>query len=264
MASLHLCSQEWVDHFSHYLRTSFLRVSVSCSGGRRFPMVSSPWSIVPYFSGGSFSLASPMLYSIHSLIMRPIGPSFSMRWLPISPLHSGSFSNSSDTNSSHSCRFFSEFYELGRMECISENLGPFDQTNIVWISENIFSTNEKEVDERLESIEIKMIDVISILLIIYIGWTSDYERWIMQVISHECSYECTFPSTKISQEKYLLPRNKREKKFRNSIFWNISIYVNRIVIHILHEVSFCAMLMRVFIIPSYASQSCTNKCSAPE
>ena len=103
-------------------------------------------------------------------------------------------------------------------DTLIEYLWPFYEADTVWICENIFSTDEREVSERFEAVEIKVIDILPILLIVYIGWTSDYEGWIMEVTPQECSNECALPTTEISREKYPLSSNKGKKKFRNSTF----------------------------------------------
>ncbi len=85
------------------------------------------------------------------------------------------------------------------MNC--EYLGPFDETDIFLIVEDISSTDTVEILENIESIEIEMIDILSIFLIVCIGWTA-YNHIPIGIESSEYrAYERSFSSTEISDKK---------------------------------------------------------------
>lgn len=110
-------------------------------------------------------------------------------------------------------------FEEGNMKCfccqvmISEYLRPFDETYILTIIEDFTPTDEIEIFEGIEPIEIKMIEPFSIFLVICVCRTPYNHRGISKKSPEHTSNQCRFSCSEVSKEENTISRRQ--------IKWNL-------------------------------------------
>ena len=111
---------------------------------------------------------------------------------------------------------FYEFNIDGWFVFSFKNFWPFYETNVFGIIENLFSSDIHEIIVRLESIEIKMVNIF-ISIIISIG-RAFYCHFLTKERRNKLSRDCCFSCPKISSEKYPIPYLRKDRKRREIFF----------------------------------------------
>ncbi len=97
-----------------------------------------------------------------------------------------------------------------RSEVVHKYIWPLDETYILTIIEDFTPTDEIEIFEGIEPIEIEMIDILSIFLVVCIGRTPYDHVFICRDSPKYAAYQCRLPSAEISVKKYPISSLERE------------------------------------------------------